>query len=75
VDFTSLPGIALVPTLHAGPFTTQTVSRVVADLRAGGSLAVPGFMRPEGVVVFHTAAQTVFKVLVEGDEIPKGLVA
>ena len=73
VDFDDLPGVSLVPTLYSGPFTTHTVSRVVAELRQGGSVAAPGFMRPEGVVVFHTAAQTVFKVTVEKDEAPKGI--
>lgn len=73
VDFTDLPGVALVPTLYVGPFTTHTVSRVVSDLRHGGSVAAPGFMNPEGVVVFHTAAQTVLKVTCEKDEAPKGL--
>lgn len=75
VDLSSLEGVALVPTLYVGPFTTEAVAGSVAELAALGSLAARGFMRPEGVVVFHTAAQTVFKVMVEGDEIPKGLVA
>jgi hypothetical protein len=44
----------------------------VGNLRTFGSAAVPGFMRPEGVVVWHTAARQGFKVLLEGDELPKG---
>lgn len=74
-DFSSLPGVALVPTLYVGPFTTDVVAGTVAELAANGSVASRGFMRPEGVVVFHTAAQSVFKVMVEGDEIPKELAA
>lgn len=31
------------------------------------------FMQPEGVVVYHTAAGNYFKVLLEGDELPKGV--
>ena len=72
VDFTELPNVALVPTLYEGPFTTHTVSRVVSELAHGGSHAAPGFGRPEGVIVFHSAAQTVFKVTCEKDEAPKG---
>lgn len=41
-------------------------------LRAHGSLAVPGFLRPEGVVVYHIAANMGFKVTLEKDEERKG---
>ncbi len=37
-----------------------------------GSKAAPGFDNPEGVVVFHTANSSLFKVTLEGDEKPKG---
>ena len=37
-----------------------------------GSVAAPGFMKPEGVVLFHTAASQLFKVTLEKDEEPKG---
>lgn len=40
-------------------------------LRAEGSMAAPGFMRPEGVVVFHGHSGTLFKVTLEKDEVPK----
>jgi hypothetical protein len=29
-------------------------------------------MKPEGIVVYHSAARSRFKVLLEGDDIPKG---
>ena len=72
-DLSELPSVALVPTLYVGPFTTSGVAETVERLARFGSLAAPGFDKPEGVVVFHTAAQTVFKVTVEKDEAPKGL--
>jgi hypothetical protein len=75
LDLSALPNVALVPTLYAGPFSTETVDSVVDGLRFTGSKAAPGFPRPEGVVVFHVAAQTVFKVTCEGDEAPKGMSA
>lgn len=40
-----------------------------------GSFAAPGFMRPEGIIVYHSASGHVFKVLLEDDDRPKGLVA
>lgn len=50
------------------------VQQVVEALRNEGSVAVPGFPHPEGVIVYHTAASQVFKVLLDNDDIPKGLV-
>ena len=38
-----------------------------------GSIAAPGFLRPEGVVVFHTAAMIGFKKTIENDDKPKSL--
>ena len=48
------------------------VEAALARLRAEGSLAVPGFERPEGVVVWHSASGALYKVLLEGDDAPKG---
>lgn len=61
----------VVPTLHIGRFGTDIVDSCINALRLQGSQAAPGFMKPEGVVVFLTAARTYFKVTVEGDEEPK----
>lgn len=41
-------------------------------LRAGGSLAAPGFMKPEGIVAFHTQGNLMFKATLEKDEEWKG---
>ena len=46
---------------------------ILDDLKASGSKAAPGFMKPEGVVVFHTAANMGFKKTLEHDEVPKSL--
>lgn len=37
-------------------------------LRAGGSIAAPGFMKPEGIVLFHTHSRALFKVTIEKDQ-------
>jgi hypothetical protein len=60
----------VVPVLRQGSF--EQVSAVLDDLRRHGSVAAPGFMRPEGVVVFHRASRSMFKVTIEGDGQPKG---
>lgn len=61
----------IVPVLYEGLFTTDMVDASLATLREHGSHAAPGFMKPEGVVIFHKAANVLFKKTVEKDEEPK----
>jgi len=68
-----IPQLYLVPVLGAGVFSTVTAKLLVDMLRDHGSYASPGFMKPEGVVVFHTASQTPYKTFLENDDIPKSL--
>lgn len=46
----------------------QVVLSCLAALRTKGSVAAPGFMDPEGVVVFHAAANALFKATCKNDE-------
>lgn len=62
----------VVPELYRGPFTTDSVRYAIERLREHGSVAAPGFMNPEGVVVFHTASGHLFKMTLEKDDAPKG---
>lgn len=64
-----------VPVLYQGPFSEEAIHMALTQLRVGGSRAEPGYMNPEGVVTFHSASNSVFKVLLENDELPKGAVA
>ncbi len=63
--------VSLVPVLHNGEFTTNAVDAALDLLRTQGSVASPGFMNPEGIVVFHVASQTLYKVTL-GDDGAKG---
>lgn len=65
----------VVPILYCGPFNPLKIVQIVDMLRYEGSVAAPGFPDPEGIVVFHTAAQQCFKVTLDHDESPKGQVA
>lgn len=65
----------VVPLLYRGLFTTTAVDDALADLAANGSKAAPGFMKPEGVVVYHVAGGVGFKKTIEKDEVPKGIAA
>lgn len=58
----------VVPTLYQGMFDTITIEGALDELRGNGSVAAPGYMKPEGVIVFHTGNGVLFKKTLEGDE-------
>lgn len=62
----------VVPILYAGDFDTMDVQALLARLRDGGSIAAPGFMKPEGIVIYHAASRTLFKKTIDKDSEPKG---
>lgn len=57
----------LVPTLYRGRWDDREIDDALAELKIRGSLAAPGFGKPEGVVIFHTAANLCFKKTIDGD--------
>lgn len=65
-------GLRVVPVVVAGG-SLFDVDWAIGNLREHGSRAAPGFSNPEGVVVFHTASNSLFKVTCEDDEVPKGM--
>lgn len=66
---------SVVPVLALGAFSDELVGDTLSDLRHNGSKAAPGFPKPEGICVYHTAIGSYFKVTIEGDAEPKGKVA
>lgn len=72
--FEAIPELNTVPVLYVGPFDTLYINDLVEQLPVGGSVASPGYLKPEGVCIYNAAAKTYFKVTVEGDEKPKGQV-
>lgn len=63
----------VVPILYISEFDTVRIESVLESLRINGSKAVPGFMTPEGIIIFHTASGQLFKKTIENDEKPKGI--
>jgi hypothetical protein len=61
----------LVPVLYRGEFNTLEVDRCINALKSYGSWAAPRFVDPEGIVVFHTAANIAFKKTIKNDHQPK----
>lgn len=66
------PCCHLVPVLDRGMFSTEVVECAIWNLRVNGSKAAPGFMQPEGVVVFHVAGNVGFKKTLDRDGERKG---
>ena len=64
--------VDVVPVLYTGVFSTDMIESVLRDLACDGSKASPGFMRPEGIVIFHAASGHLYKKTILDDEKPKG---
>ena len=60
--------VSFVPVLFEGPFTTENVDIAMDKLKSLGSVAAPGYMNPEGIVIYHKAAGVMFKKTFDGDE-------
>lgn len=63
----------IVPVLYDGMFSTGSVDLILRNLKDNGSQAAPGFMDPEGIIVYHVAAGIGFKKTIKNDETPKSL--
>jgi len=57
----------VVPILAHGTFDSGSIEEALWFLGEDGSKAAPGFMNPEGVVVYHVKADQYFKVTLDGD--------
>lgn len=63
----------VVPVLYCGVLDEKAVTEAIEMLRRNGSVAAPGFARPEGIVIWHEAARQYFKKTLEKDEMPKSV--
>ncbi len=50
-----------VPVLYAGNFSMETLETVMSALKSNGSALVPGYDRPEGVIVYLTSLKSYLK--------------
>ena len=57
----------VVPILWRGNMDDMPLMAIMAKLAVAGSEAAPGFMDPEGVVIFHTASNIGFKKTIKDD--------
>lgn len=62
----------VIPILYSGLFDTARVDYELDVLHKFGSQVAPGYMNPEGIVVFHIAGNVGFKKTLIDDHKPKG---
>ena len=43
----------------------KSVDECISFLKENGSLAAPGYMKPEGAVVYHSLAQSRYKIIID----------
>lgn len=68
-----VPCCHVVPTLGTYDYPAEGLfGSALIDLREFGSHAARGFLRPEGIVIFHRGSGQLFKVTLDNDEKPKG---
>jgi len=66
------PCCHLVPVIYEGEFGSNSIAYALSLLQVNGSYAAPGFMNPEGIIIFHSYGNMLFKKTILGDEVPKG---
>lgn len=72
-DLTAPPACCdVVPVLAHGNSCGVDVRQVLEALRVAGSVAAPGFMQPEGIVVYHSASRTYYKMTLDKNDEHKG---
>lgn len=59
----------VVPLL--GYFGPDQIGTQLERLRGLGSVAAPGYMRPEGLIIWHSQSRQYYKILLERDDVPK----
>lgn len=62
----------VVPVLYTGMFDTISIDFILEGLKNSVSSCITGFMKPEGIVVYHKAGNLMFKKTIEKDEEHKG---
>jgi len=65
----------VVPEIVRGTRINDLVDFSLEFLRSNGSVAAPGYSKPEGVVAFHTHGNFMVKATLEKDDVPKNVQA
>lgn len=64
-DFIRPKCCGIVPVLYKGVMDTNIIHQQLMNLKTNGSVAAPGFDNPEGVIVYHTQSNHLYKYTFE----------
>jgi len=87
VEERAIPNLEVAPVLYDGPavenldgpsgdfrfMSGEPVKSSIEYLRREGSLAVPGYMSPEGVIAYYRLARVSYKAFLHNNTTPKGV--
>lgn len=62
----------VVPILGLHTFDVGYIDQTMATLKETGSVAAPGYMNPEGIIIYHTQSKQMYKKTFEMDDTGKG---
>jgi len=62
----------VVPVLWRGKMDDLDTDAILTKLATEGSVASPGYMKPEGIVIFHVPSQSLFKKTLDKHDAHKG---
>lgn len=63
-----VPCCHVVPLLYTGDFSTEKCGTILSRLDTLGSAAALGFMKPEGIVVYHPKSKQLFKATLDKND-------
>ena len=63
----------VVPLLSTGLITEVDVRGILEGLRVNGSVASPGYMQPEGIVIYHSPSRNLYKMTLDKNDEHKGI--
>lgn len=61
----------VVPVIWRGYFDELDIDLIMSSFEYTGSFAAPGFMKPEGIIIYHTAGNLFFKKTFDNDDFGK----
>lgn len=63
---------SVVPIIVKGLMSCNLIYGALDQLKTFGSIVAPGYMKPEGIVIYHTRSGQLYKKLLENDHAAKG---
>lgn len=60
--------VSIAPVLYKGPFDQEEIDKTLINLRDHGSVISPGFKNPEGIVIYHSQSDHIYKITLDKED-------